>query len=293
MICQHRVVCLTDFCVILFYVKQVENVKEFPNVWEISHKGGYCMTNKTVLITGATSGIGLAFTKKCAQEGYRLILVSSDEMKLHRERRALLAWKSDLQVAVYAEDLSKTGAAERLYHRVAQDGHMVNLLINNAGFGLVGPAHTLDMEREQAMLQLLIVTPTELCKKYLAEMYTHGTGTILNVASTGAFQPGPYNASYFAAKSYLYEYSRAIRLEAYKKGVQVCVLCPGTTRTAFFRKTGKKTPVWAMSPDKVVDIAWRDMEKGKTVIVPGKLNQLLRCLPSGLKARGVAWLKSH
>ncbi len=251
------------------------------------------MKHKTVLITGATSGIGLAFTKKCAQEGYRLILVASDEERLYQEKEALLAWKPKLPVAVYAEDLSKSGAAERLYHRVVRDGYAVDLLINNAGFGMVGPAQTLDMEREQAMLQLLVVTPTELCKKYLAEMYDRGQGMILNVASTGAFQPGPYTASYYAAKSYLYEYSRAIHLEAYRKGVRVCVLCPGTTRTAFFRKTGKRTPVWAMSPDKVVDAAWCGMEQGKTVIIPGIVNQLLRYLPSGLKAKGVAWLKSH
>lgn len=251
------------------------------------------MENKTVLITGATSGIGLAFTKKCAQNGNQLILVSSNERRLYQEKKALLHWKPELQVAVYAEDLSKSGAAERLYTRVKEDGYQVDLLINNAGFGLVGPAHTLDREREQAMLQLLIVTPTELCKQYLTEMYARGTGTILNVSSTGAFQPGPYNASYFAAKSYLYEYSRAIRMEAYKRGVKVCTLCPGTTRTSFFQKTGRKTPFWAMSPAKVVEITWRGLERGQALIVPGWLNRLLRYLPSGLKAKGIAFMKSR
>lgn len=247
---------------------------------------------ETVLITGATSGIGLAFTRKCAVEGYHLILVSSQEERLQREKEALLAWKPQLQVDIYAEDLSKSGAAQRLYRRISSDGYQVDLLINNAGFGMVGPAHTLDSAREEAMLQLLIVTPTELCKCCLADMYARGSGKILNVASTGAFQPGPYTASYFAAKSYLYEYSRAISLEARHKGIQVSVLCPGTTRTAFFRKTGKKTPLWAMSPKRVVQTAWEGMERGQSVIIPGIGNQILRYLPSALKARGIALLKS-
>lgn len=247
--------------------------------------------NQTALITGATSGIGLEFTKKCAQEGYHLILVSSNQDRLQREKEALLAWKPQLRVAIYEQDLSQTGAAKELYHRICKDGHSVDLLINNAGFGLVGPAHTLDAKREEDMLQLLVQTPTELCKCCLAEMYARGKGIIINVASTGAFQPGPYTASYFAAKSYLYEYSRAIRIEAKSHGVQVCVLCPGTTRTAFFHKTGKTTPIWAMSPRKVVASAWRGMRRQQEVIVPGRMNQVLRLLPSGLKARCVALLK--
>ncbi len=250
------------------------------------------LQTNTVLITGATSGIGLAFTKKYAQMGYRLLLASSNEEKLRREKEALLVWKPQLQVSIYPEDLSQVGAAKRLQDRIAEDGFQVDVLINNAGFGLVGPAHELDGKREQEMLQLLIVTPTELCKYYLSDMYTRGKGMILNVASTGAFQPGPYNASYFAAKSYLYQYSRAIHLEAKSRGVQVCVLCPGTTRTSFFHKTGKRTPIWAMSPDKVVEAAWNGMERQQTVIVPGIINRMLQYLPSGFKARCVAILKS-
>lgn len=249
------------------------------------------MKQKTVLITGATSGIGLAFTKRCAKEGYHLILTASGEARLQREREALLRWKPELSVDIYAEDLAKPGAAERLYNRIAGDGHKVSLLINNAGFGLVGPAHSLDCDREREMLQLLVVTPTELCKYYLSEMYRSGGGTILNVASTGAFQPGPYNASYYAAKSYLCQYSRAIRVEAKQFGVKVCTLCPGTTRTPFFRKTGKKTPIWAMSPERVVDLAWKGCKENREVIVPGIVNQLLCILPAGWKAKGIALLK--
>lgn len=249
------------------------------------------MAAKTALITGSTSGIGLAFTKLLLKEGYHLVLVSSNLARLEKERDAIQRHCPNSSVQIYCEDLSERDAAVHLYKRVTGDGHRIDLLINNAGFGLVGAAHNLDMEREQRMLQLLVVTPTELCKLFIAQMYRRGRGTILNVASTGAFQPGPYTASYFASKSYLYQYSRAIRLEAKRHGVRVFTLCPGTTRTRFFSRAGKNTPLWAMSPDKVAKQAWKGMEKGKAVIVPGIWNQLLCLVPAGIKAKGVAFLK--
>lgn len=249
------------------------------------------MNGKTVLITGASSGIGLAFTRKCAEQGCHLLLAASGEDRLQRERDALLRWKPELSVSIYAEDLAQPGSAERLYQKIAEDGHKVDLLVNNAGFGMTGAAHALEMEREREMLQLLVVTPTELCKLFLTEMYNRKTGVILNVASVGAFQPGPYTASYFAAKSYICQYSRAIRLEAARYGVQVNTLCPGTTKTRFFHKEGRHTPIWAMSAKRVVEIAWRGLERNEAVIVPGLMNQMIRLLPSGIKARGVALLK--
>lgn len=213
---------------------------------------------KTVLITGATGGIGLAFTKLLAKKGYRLLLVSSSEKRLQHLKELLLRVKPNLAVEIYAEDLAVQGAAGRLYDRIGKDGWQVDVLINNAGFGMVGAAHTLDMEKEEQMLQLLVVTPTQLCKCCLRDMYKRGSGKILNVASVGAFQPGPYTASYYASKSYLYQYSQAIRLEAKKQGVQVCTLCPGSTRTHFFEKTGAKTPIWAMSPERVAKRRGKD-----------------------------------
>lgn len=249
------------------------------------------MNALTAMITGATSGIGLAFTKKYAKEGYDLILVARDEARLEREKKAIQAWKPDCRVQLYALDLSESGAALELMERIRQDGFAVDVLINNAGFGLVGQEVDLDSEKERRMLTLLVETPTMLCKECLKDMYDWGAGQILNVASTGAFQPGPYIAAYFAAKSYVYQYSRAIHLEAKKRGVQVSVVCPGTTRTKFFEKAGQKTPIWAMNPEKVADIAFEEMILGKDVIVPGLMNQLLRFVPSGIKARGVALLK--
>ena len=112
---------------------------------------------KTVLITGATGGIGLAFTKLLAKKEYRLLLVSSSEKRLQHLKELLLRVKPNLAVEIYAEDLAVQGAAGRLYDRIGKDGWQVDVLINNAGFGMVGAAHTLDMEKEEQMLQLLVV----------------------------------------------------------------------------------------------------------------------------------------
>lgn len=246
---------------------------------------------KTALITGATSGIGLAFTKLLAKEGYNLILVASGRDQLLLEQKALQQWKPHLQVMVFCQDLCEEDAAEKVYEWVHQQQYHVDLLINNAGFGLVGPSQEIDASQEKRMLRILTETPTMLCKYFLRDMYKEKAGCVLNVASTGAFQPGPYTASYYAAKSYLYQYSQAVRLEARKNRVQVITLCPGTTRTKFFAKTGKKTPIWAMTPEKVVEVAWKGIQKDKAVVVPGVVNQLLRLVPANLKAYGVAFMK--
>lgn len=262
---------------------------------------------KTVLITGATSGIGFALAKKFIGEGYQLILVSSSEERLKKTAIALKRFAKRIQqsnanfseadgiqssrIDIICQDLSVSDAAKKVHSQVKKRKCSVDILVNNAGFGLVGEAMENNVEKEEAMLRINIQTVTQMCSLFLKDMYRQGSGKILNVASVGAFQPGPYTAAYYASKAYVASYSRAIRYEAMKKGVQVCTLYPGTTRTDFFRKTGAKTPFWAMSADKVARIAYDGLLKNKEVIVPGVLNQLLRCVPAFIKLKGVALLK--
>lgn len=249
------------------------------------------MTKKYVLITGGSSGIGFSLAKKFAREGYHLILVASNEKRLNKAARELLLRNTDIKVITVAQDLSKPDAAKKVYSTLKKMGISVAVLINNAGFGLVGDTTTLEDRKVQEMLQVNIGAMEMFCRLYLQDRKDKGSGKILNVASTGAFQPGPYTAAYFASKAFVSSYSCGIRYEAERYGVQVCTLYPGTTKTDFFRKTGKKTPFWAMSSDKVADVAYEGLMKNQEKIIPGFMNRLLQFVPEKIKVKGIAWIK--
>ena len=244
-----------------------------------------------VLITGATSGIGLSLARVFARKGYGLVLLSSDMQHLRRARKSLKKRFDNVDIILICEDLSNDGSADRIYNQVKAIGIDIEILVNNAGVGTAGCFVDIDNEADSRMIEVNVVALTNLCRVFMKDMYKKGHGSVLNVASTGAFQPGPYVASYFASKSYVYNFSRAIRVEAARHGVNVSVLCPGTTRTGFFKKSGIKMPPLAMSPGRVAECAVDGMEKNKAVIVPGKLNRFLRTIPSAIKLHGVAILK--
>lgn len=246
---------------------------------------------KTVLITGGTSGIGFALAKKFAADSDVLVLVSSNEQRLKETKILLEKMRTDISVETLCLDLSTEKAAEQVYRKVREKGISVDILVNNAGFGMVGEAVLADREKEEAMLRINMQTVTQLCTFFLKDMYRNKRGKILNVASVGAWVPGPYTAAYYASKAYVASYSRAIRYEAAKYGVQVCTLYPGTTRTEFFEKAGTKTPMWAMSPEKVADVAYHGLMKNKEMIIPGFLNRCLYIIPTRWKLVGVAILK--
>lgn len=247
---------------------------------------------KTVLITGATSGIGLALAKKFAQEKYNLVLLATNSKRLEKVKKALEMKYERCRVITVCQDLGVSGAAQAVYQNIKKQEIVVDVLVNNAGFGLVGETVTNDIKKEEAMLRVNICALTQLCSLFLRDMYQMKQGKILNVASVGAFQPGPYTAAYYASKAYVASYSRGIRYEAARHGVQVCTLYPGTTRTKFFDKAGTKTPFYAMKPEKVAESAYKGLINDKEMIVPGVMNQLLRLIPAKIKIMGVAWLKN-
>lgn len=245
---------------------------------------------KYVLITGGTSGIGYALAEKFAKEGYNIVIAASNKERL-KETKEKLQKKYAVSVYVYQQDLAKLGGAKELYHNIKRDNIEIDILVNNAGYGQIGATEEVDFQKDQRLMILNMISLTELCKLFLQDMYRRKRGKILNVASTGAFQPGPYTATYYASKSYVLSYSRAIRQETKRKGVQVCTLCPGTTDTEFFHKTGRETPRGAMSPEKTAEYAYRKLMKNKEVAVPGILNQIFRIFPVKIKVFCVELIK--
>lgn len=245
---------------------------------------------KNVLITGGTSGIGLELAKCFAHDNYGIVIASSN-----RERLELIKNKLESEfvnpVHIYKQDLSKVGAASELYNRMTDDGIHINILVNNAGYGLVNPTEKIDLEADRNMMVLNVINLVELCKLFISDMYKQGDGKILNISSTGAFQPGPYTSTYFASKSFVLSYSRAIRYEAKKRGVQVCVLCPGATKTNFFTKEGVNTPTNAMSPEKVAAYAYKRLQHNKEISIPGFMNKIMQLFPINIKMSFVAKMK--
>jgi len=246
---------------------------------------------KYALVTGATSGIGIAIPRVLARKGYGIVMVSSSQNHLADAEKSMKKRFPKTSIYTIKEDLSQKNSAKHLYSQIKEMGLVIDVLVNNAGKGLIGTTEKISINKDEGLLYLNMVTPTLLCKMFLKDMYKRKSGSILNVSSTAAFQPGPYNSTYFASKAYLYSYSRAIRHEAARHGIRVCTLCPGTTETKFFKKEGIKTPAWAMSAVKVAEYAIDGLEKNKAVIIPGRANKVFCIIPAEIKLMVVALLK--
>lgn len=235
------------------------------------------------LITGASSGIGLALAEALARRGRHLILVA-------RRRDALesiaseLAQRFGVEVLFRLCDLGEPLQLSGLLHELEQDDWPIDLLVNSAGLGCAGPFLEQDWEREQAQLEVNVLALTRLCHALGQRMAAQGGGQILNVASIAAFQPGPWMSSYYASKAYVLHFSEGLREELRERGIRVSVLCPGPTRSAFFR--GAQMDVsrleggrLMMSAEEVALIAVRALEKNRAIIIPNWRNRLLALSP--------------
>jgi len=239
------------------------------------------------LITGASAGLGVDFARQLAATGSRLVLVAR-----RKDRIEALAAELGNARAV-ALDLSEAGAAERLMADVAAHGERVELLVNNAGFGLAGRFAELDGRRQRQMIDLNCGALVELAHAVLPGMIERKSGAILNVASTAAFQPGPGMAVYFATKAFVLSFSEALHDEVQRHGVKVSCLCPGPTQTEFRQVSGfdPKGPIGKISADSasVVRAGLIGLERNKAVVVPGLSNKIIaqvnRILPRALVRR--------
>ncbi|MGN6850337.1 MAG: SDR family NAD(P)-dependent oxidoreductase [Sphingomicrobium sp.] len=224
------------------------------------------------LVTGASAGLGVEFARQLSKRGYRLVLAARRKERLEELANTLG------NARAVSIDLSKADAAATLMADLERNGETVELLVNNAGFGLIGRFAELDAKRLRQMIDLNVGTLTDLCRAVAPGMVERKSGGIINVASTAAFQPGPKMAVYFATKAFVLSLTEALHEELKPHGVHVTCLCPGPTHTEFgdvagfggnavFDKVAMKSP-------EVVAAALNGLDKNRAVVVPGLLNKL-------------------
>ena len=244
----------------------------------------------TALITGASSGIGEAFARKLAAQGRNVLLVARSEDKLVTLCNELGRMNS-IRAQYIALDLSEEESPARLFDEVQKRGLIIDLLINNAGFGAFGDFAKTDLQRQLNMIDLNIKAVIDLTYRFLAPMRERKQGAIINVASTAAFQPVPFMTVYAATKAFVLSFSEALWEENRSYGVTVMALCPGVTETNFFEAAhGHKPPARAsQTPEQVVDTALRGLAARKSSIVSGWANLLMveaeRFVPRSLVVR--------
>lgn len=227
----------------------------------------------TTLITGASSGIGKAFARKLAAQGRNVLLVARSEDNLITLCNELGRMNS-IRAQYVAMDLSRPEAPARLFEEAQARGLVVDLLVNNAGFGAMGDFAKTDLERQLNMIDLNIKALVELTYRFLLPMRERKQGSIINVASTAGFQPVPFMATYAATKAFVLSFSEALWEENRPYGITVLALCPGVTETNFFEAArGHKPPVRvAQTPEEVVDTAISGLARRKSHIVSGWTN---------------------
>ena len=230
------------------------------------------MTKKVALVTGASAGLGVEFARQLSKRGYGLVLAARRKDRLEELAKELG------NARAVAIDLSKKDSAAKLLADLAANGEVVDLLVNNAGFGLIGRFAEVDAKRERQMIDLNVGTLTDLCRAVAPGMIERKSGGIINVASTAAFQPGPKMAVYFATKAFVLSLSEALHEELKPHGIKVSCLCPGPTRTEFgdvagFGGNGLFDKV-AMNAPEVVTAGLDGLDKNKAVVIPGTINKI-------------------
>ena len=244
----------------------------------------------TALITGASSGIGEAFASALAQRGMNLILVARTKPKLD-ELAQRLTNQHRVQATVIQADLADPKAPGRLYSRVAELGVRVDLLVNNAGFGLGGAFLSHDLLREEEQINVNIGALVALTHLFVRDMVVRKKGGVVNLASITSFLPIAYSAIYAASKSFVLSFSEALGREVAADGVHVLAVCPGPVATKFYERLGAKPTRKALdTPERIVAGALSALDRGRSVVVPGRfmIRMLvlgMRLLPRTMKAR--------
>ena len=240
------------------------------------------------LITGASAGIGAALASVFAEHGHELVLAArrAAELSAVADKIAQAGHAAAARPHVLPIDLAQRGASDRIAEELAGRGLEPAIVVNNAGFGLYGEAARLDRAMQLAMIELNVRTLTDLSLRFIDSLAHHGGG-ILNVASLGAFVPGPSMAVYHASKAYALSLSEALHQELAPKGIKVTVLCPGPVKTEFQERSGMDESLYprflARSAERVAREGYEGFMAGRRVVLPGShvkiAAKLLRLLP--------------
>ena len=246
---------------------------------------------QTALITGSSSGIGLEVAECFAQDGYGLILAARSEAAL-KQLAERLAKENKIAATAIAVDLGKPGGAQQLIDEIRKRGLDVDVVVNNAGYGMVGPFHGTKGSDQIGMIDLNVRALTELTHAFWPSMIAKKRGGILNVASTAAFQPGPGMAVYYATKAFVLSFSEALWKEARGTGVHVTCCCPGPTESNFHSRAGSdkikllKAGV-TMTSKAVAKQAYAAFQRNRRIIINGGMNRSMARLVPFMPRRAV------
>jgi short-subunit dehydrogenase len=245
----------------------------------------------TALVTGASSGIGAAFAQALAARGYDLVLNARRASRLE-ETATALQLQHQIKTLVVAEDLSDPMAPRRITDTVHAHGLQIDMLVNNAGYGLPGRFDEQAWMAHNDFLQVMIHAPTELAHRVLPGMLDRGHGRIINIASLAGHLPGSTGHTLYAAsKAYMIRFSQSLALENRSRGVNVCALCPGFTYSEFHDATGtrdlvSRMPSWMwMDADTVARQGLDAVERGDVVYINGRVNRAIKALSEMLPDR--------
>lgn len=253
-------------------------------------------TGKTVLITGASGGIGRALAFEFAAHHFNLVLTARNPEKLENLKLELEN-SYPVEVTVISKDLSDENAAREIYKEVREKGISVSQLVNDAGAGKQGAVTDADPEIMQNLIHMNVTNLTLLCRLFGADMKEQGEGRILNVSSMGAFIPDPYFNVYGPTKAYELFLTEAMSGELHNTGVTVSALCPGPTKTGWAANAGKADSRIAKDPRQVAKEGFIGMQMGRLIIIPSAdyraFRRAMQFLPAKLQARMIAdWQKS-
>lgn len=235
--------------------------------------------NKTVLITGASNGIGLELSKIFARNGYNLVMVSQNAANLEKAKMIVLKENSKVEILTIAKNLAEPSSPEEIFKYTDENSIQIDILVNNAGVQVYGNFHGADIDSVSQMMNLNMFAVAKLTRLFVDGMIKRGDGKILNVASTGAFQPCPLNSAYCGSKAFVLYLSEAMAEELKGTGVTITTLCPGATKTNFAKRAEiediKLFKGNTSEPSKVAKVGYKALMKGKPVAIAGIYNKIL------------------